>query len=376
MSEGIGTPDDVWKFDDLPLLSEKGGDKSEDDSEGDITKFRGRTAKSRTEKASDSRNRRRTVEKDTNDERTLSKYIPNNISDVIGGPIDGPDDAFVPPKGLMEAIKDVYNTHTITPTEPPVRFMTDPDSLAFSEELLASHGYDMGALIRSASGSTMDPSSEFRPTEQLDGIFSDHPNYGFVRNMVERGMDYVLTTELDEGQRILEMEANITRGDHKSASGHQDHLVRLLDRDVKYGFAMPIPKLSVHKLKGAMVQPAGVTSQFTILENGSRTKKQRLTHDLTYAATFQGASVNSRIDMTKYPEMIYGWCLGRVIHFIVALRAEHPDSRIFIAKYDFSDAYRRVAHTARAAAQTNLVMGQVVYVMLSLGFRGSPNPPA
>jgi hypothetical protein len=25
--------------------------------------------------------------------------------------------------------------------------------------------------------------------------------------MVERGMDYVLTTELDEGKRILEMEA-------------------------------------------------------------------------------------------------------------------------------------------------------------------------
>jgi hypothetical protein len=147
----------------------------------------------------------------------------------------------------------------------------------------------------------MDRSSEFRPVAQLDCIFADHPHDGFVRNMVERGMDYVFTTELDEGKRILEMEANITRGNHKSASDHQDHLVRLLDRDVNYGFAMPNPKLAVHKLKGAMVQPAGVTSQFTILENGSRTKKQRLTHDLTYAATFQGASVNSRIDMTKYP---------------------------------------------------------------------------
>jgi hypothetical protein len=63
----------------------------------------------------------------------------------------------------------------------------------------------------------MDPSSEFRPVEQLDGIFSDHPHYGFVRSMAERGMDYMVTTELDEGTRILEMEANISRGDHKSA---------------------------------------------------------------------------------------------------------------------------------------------------------------
>jgi hypothetical protein len=122
--------------------------------------------------------------------------------------------------------------------------------------------------------------------------------------MVKRGMDYVFTTELDEGQRILELEANVAQGNQKSVSDHQYHLVHLLDRDVrdiKYGFAMPIPKLSVHKLKGAMVQPAGVTSQFTILENRSRTKKQRLTHDLTYAATSQGASVNSHIDMTNYP---------------------------------------------------------------------------
>jgi hypothetical protein len=104
------------------------------------------------------------------------------------------------------------HTHTITPTEPPIRFMTDPDSMSFNEELLASHDYDMGALVRSASGSTMDPSSEFRPVAQLDRIFSDHPNYGLVRNMVERGMDYVFTTELEEGKRILEMEANITRG--------------------------------------------------------------------------------------------------------------------------------------------------------------------
>jgi hypothetical protein len=83
--------------------------------------------------------------------------------------------------------------------------MTDPDSLAFNVDLLASHDYDMGALVRSAAGSTMDPSSEFRPVEQLDGIFSDHPNYGFVRNMVEQGMDYMFTNELDEGQRINEM---------------------------------------------------------------------------------------------------------------------------------------------------------------------------
>ena len=30
-------------------------------------------------------------------------------------------------------------------------------------------------------------------------------------------------------------------------------------------------------------------------------------------------SINSRIDMDQYPEMVYSWALPRIIHFIVAL---------------------------------------------------------
>jgi hypothetical protein len=73
--------------------------------------------------------------------------------------------------------------------------------------------------------------------------------------------------------------------------------------------------------------------------------------------------------------MIYGWCLGRIIHFIVALRLVHPDQRIFIAKYDYSDAYRRIAHAAPVAAQSISVFGRVAYLALRLTFGRSPNSP-
>ena len=63
--------------------------------------------------------------------------------------------------------------------------------------------------------------------------------------------------------------------------------------------------------------------------------------------------------------MIYGFCLLRLIHYIVALRLEYPEERILISKYDFSDAYRRVAHSAAAAAQTILIVGEIAYIMLS-----------
>ena len=56
--------------------------------------------------------------------------------------------------------------------------------------------------------------------------------------------------------------------------------------------------------------------------------------------------------MSMYPEMIYGWCLLRILHFISSLRWHRPSLRILIAKYDYSNAYRRIAHSANAAAQT------------------------
>jgi hypothetical protein len=79
--------------------------------------------------------------------------------------------------------------------------------------------------------------------------------------------------------------------------------------------------------------------------------------------------------MEAYPEMIYGWCLPRILHSIVALRLASPSVAIFIAKYDYSDAYGRIAHSAGAVAQTITTLGNLAFLYLRLTFGGSPNPP-
>ena len=111
-----------------------------------------------------------------------------------------------------------------------------------------------------------------------------------------------------------------------------------------------------------------------ITEHGEPIPKDRLTQDLTFLITAEDVSVNKRVDMEQYPEMIYGWCLSRLIHFVVALRLAFPNERILIAKYDFSDAYRRVAHSA--AAQSIIVSEGISYIALRLSFGGVPNPPS
>jgi len=145
-------------------------------------------------------------------------------------------------------------------------------------------------------------------------------------------------------------------------------------KDVIHGFSVPILPESVPNIKGAMVQPLGIAIQTTLNDKGLRTPKYRLTQDLSYSHSTKHASVNSRIDMDAYPEMIYGWCLMRILHFIAALRFRFPNQRIFIAKYDYSDAYRRMCHSANAAAQSVAILSGVAYIALRLTFGGSPNP--
>ena len=79
--------------------------------------------------------------------------------------------------------------------------------------------------------------------------------------------------------------------------------------------------------------------------------------------------------MDKYPGMVYGFCLHRIIHYICVLRLRFPTERILISKYDFSDAYQRIAHSARAVAQTILMIENVAYLCLRLSYGGAPNPP-
>jgi hypothetical protein len=98
--------------------------------------------------------------------------------------------------------------------------------------------------------------------------------------------------------------------------------------------------------------------------------------DLSFSMSQDACSVNDRMDMEQYAEMIYGWCLGQILHFIVALRLAHPQKRIVIAKHDYSDAYRHIAHAATAASESILIFDGLAYVALRLNFCGSPNPPS
>jgi len=258
--------------------------------------------------------------------------------------------------------------------KPTIRFDLSEVSLQSNEDLLKRNDYNFQKVMDEMVGTASDYGSEFRKPDVLRPVLGRHPAFDYIEDLFRRGMPYHFSEDLSEKDRQEELRAQLARGNHKSASADPEKVSALLAKDVKHGFSMPVRVEALDDLKGALVQPCGLATQFGLTPDGSRKLKKRLTHDLTYSMTGPRRSVNSRVDMEKYPEMVYGWCLSRTIHFIVALRTEHPNEKILIAKFDYSDAYRRVSHAASSVVQTIIAWAGIAYIALRLAFGGSPNP--
>ncbi len=327
-------------------------------------------------KVADQRNLKRVDKADELDLNLLSKcYLPESIDDFLPNVMPGPDDSFEPPAWLMKAIEEVAATAALTPLAPPMRFDLSVDSVKFNSELLKESNLDTEEFLAKHQDTTLNFGSEFRPIGDLGRMLGSHPNFAFFSNVLKHGMDCCFTEELSESQRQAEVTAMMKRGNHQSVQEDSEAVAKLLAKDVLHGFSIPLSPDSIPDLANAMVQPAGVVKQFSLQADGSREMKRRLTQDLSFPLTSPSASVNKRIDMGACAEMICGWCLSRLIHFIVALRLAHPLVRTFIMKCDCSDAHRRVAHSPSAAAQSIIIFARVAHLSLRLTFGGSPNPP-
>ena len=309
------------------------------------------TSRPSKERVSILRNKERENEANAKDREILaSKYLQTNTSEFLPPPIEGPGDTYSAPPVMLENIKRVFAASVPTPKKSTICFATDPISLQHNSDLLEGFGFDLERLIQAEADTTLGYGSEFRPLAQLKLVIGNHPNFQELEKVLEHGMDYRFKRELTEAERAAETDAIIIRGNHRSIEHNQSATQKLLAKDVEHGFSLPINPHTVPFLVGAQAQSLGIVSQTTIDGDGNRKLKHRLTQDLSFAITLPDASINERVDMEAYPEMIYGWCLLRILHYIAALRLKHPGEKIYISKYDYSDAYRRMCHGAKAAA--------------------------
>jgi hypothetical protein len=267
----------------------------------------------------DRRNRDRAERANATDQKLTSKCTPSSIDKFLPDKVPGPDDAFTPPAWLMEAVEEIAKTEAPAPKAPPVSFDLSEEAVLHNTELLSDSNLSMESLLMKHQDTTLGFGSKFRPLDQLELVLGQHPNFPFFADVLANGMSHCFTEELSDEQRRAGVNAMILRGNHKSVQQESEAVRKLLEKDVLHGFSLPVSPDIVPNIANAMVQPAGVVKQFSLTEDGSRVLKSQLTQDLTFPFTFLKASVNSRIDMGACAEMTCGWCLSRIIHFIVAL---------------------------------------------------------
>ena len=164
--------------------------------------------------------------------------------------------------------------------------------MTHNTELLRDNDYDLKKIIEDNQHTTLCYGSEFRSIEDLESIYGKHELFEFFTEMHQEGMEYHFDCDLTENERVEELQANLARGNHNSAKSRPEELATKINREVTYGFVLPVWLSTLAKIPKAMLQACGLVTQSTLSETGERTEKSRLTHDLFFSITSPYASVN------------------------------------------------------------------------------------
>lgn len=166
----------------------------------------------------------------------------------------------------------------------------------------------MHLALQSQRNSQVYYGSEFRPTHILSSIFGSHPLWKYTESILSSGASFPLHP-IPSGIRNEDIQFHKDRGKHKSASKFHHILSTIIKEDVERGFALPLPVELLPLIPNASLAPLGCQEQTTINALGERIPKYRLTHDQSFPGP-SGSSVNLRVDPSKLPPIMYGFCLN------------------------------------------------------------------
>jgi hypothetical protein len=85
--------------------------------------------------------------------------------------------------------------------------------------------------------------------------------------------------EIIKEERANNLNGVLTFGNHKGALAKPELLLKLIGKDVKYSYSIPIPLKSMKLIPGLEMAPMNNMAQNTIDEFGRVITKAQLTHD-------------------------------------------------------------------------------------------------
>ena len=301
-------------------------------------------------------------------------YLPDNIADLFPTKITIPKLPKPSHPLSLKTILDIFHSQTPTPQASPFMHERSVEAAETNSQLIARFNYDLQCTFEAFPNTIISPGSEFRPPNVLQPLLQGHPFWPKIAHDLEFGATYKFKpSKLPDSARIAENEALIAYGNHSSAKKRPEALIS--QKDTSHGWAFPVTFECARKIKGGRFGPLGVAQHAGITEKGEITLKDRLAHDQTFS-TGAAPSLNKAVDDSDDIELVYGWCIERLLHQIIALRREFPTDRIMVCKFDWGAAYRRINGDGLLAANalTSDVTGDFANILSRLSFGGKPHP--
>jgi hypothetical protein len=222
----------------------------------------------------------------------------------------------------VNTVHSIYNTpsHLNNGTSGKLLFLFEQtkEAALHNAIVLQCYNFDIDQAIQAQHNSSIIYGSEFRPISDLSPLLSTHPLWVHIQSILSKGATFPLLP-IPDPIRQEDLIFHKDRGIHKSASKHSEKIQQLLKDDVERGFALILPVEVLPLIPNASLAPLGCQEQKTLNAAGDRVSKFRMTHDQSFLGP-SGSSVNMRVETSKQPPCMYGYCLRHIIHYILSLR--------------------------------------------------------
>jgi hypothetical protein len=128
-----------------------------------------------------------------------------------------------------------------------------------------------------------------------------------MKDFLQEGSIWPLA-KLSKEEQQNDKEDAFAFGNHKGASQKPELLKKLVGKDIKYGYSLPIPLTSIQLIPDLCMAPMNIMAQNTIGEFGRIIPKDRLTHNQSWKWSF-GTSVNNRVQKDLLQACRYSLCI-------------------------------------------------------------------
>ena len=278
------------------------------------------------------------------------------------------------PSNLIETIKQVVSFKCPKPKRQEFQFELTEEAALKNFLVLKKYNFDLGAALKAQIKSPLGYGSEFKPPSVLEPLLRRHPNWAHLKKLLAEGSHWELE-DLDEEKRLSDLRDALDFRNHKGAENDPDKLKKLVSKDVKHGYALPLPLDRIQTIPHVYIAPMNVAKQNTIDEFGNIIPKDRLTHDQSMKWG-SNTSINSRVLPESLLPCPFGHALRRYFTHVIATRRKHPNCKIYASKLDYKSAFRRMHLSWMTALRscTQLPEDGLALMALRLTFGGKPCP--